>query len=253
MTLVPRMNKTDTRIVELWLAPEPATLTEAQSAAWAVLLSQDEHTRWQRFARAEDRQRFLLARALTRTVLANRLGVEPGSLVFTQNQFGKPLLTTKRGESLHFNLSHTQGLAVLAVCSSGEVGVDVERYSRKVELLALARRYFATLEVQALEALDGEARREHFFALWTLKEAWVKAKGLGLRVPLDSFGFELSQEQGGAQITLHCADQLQETPGQWSFMRYVVGEHRIALAAVAPDARTRHAVPLQVELKRWAP
>lgn len=246
--------------LDLWLAPEPVHLAPTLAASWAALLSPDERLRWQRFARDEDRCRFLLVRALVRRVLARELDLPPQDLYFRADTHGKPRVGSSAAPPMHFNLSHTRGLSVLAVSRQAEVGVDVEALARKVDLLALARRYFATSEVQALEALAPQPQRELFFALWTLKEAWVKAKGLGLRVPLDEFSFHgpglpsAAPEAvadartdigavGPAVIALHCDPQLLEDPLRWSFRLLRHGEFRIAVAAAHPSAS-----PLQLFL-----
>jgi phosphopantetheinyl transferase len=262
--------------LDLWLAPEPVDLLPAMAASWAALLSAEEHLRWQRFAREEDRHRFLFVRALVRKVLARELGRRPQELVFQADSHGKPRVVLPGGTTLQFNLSHTRGLSVLAVSRHCDVGVDVEALGRHVELLALARRYFATPEVLALEDLSPGPQRELFFALWTLKEAWVKAKGLGLRVPLDEFSFHgpgLSLaanvgavgavavaavgaiEQSGviaapdeAVIKLHCDPQLLEDTSGWSFRLLRHGDFRIAVAAAYPSAQ-----PLQLHLHNALP
>lgn len=234
--------------LDLWLLAEPPELLPSQTAAWAALLSDDERRRWQRFARAEDRQRFLLVRALVRTVLGRALGCAPAGLRFTADPHGKPRLAASHaGSGLQFNLSHTRGFSALVLCHGVEVGVDVEDTRRAVEHLALAQRYFATREVAALQALAGAAQRELFFAQWTLKEAWVKAKGLGLRVPLDEFSFELSGAEPPG-ITLHCDAQLLEAPADWSFRLLQRDRFRIAVAAAHPAAAL-----LQLQLHDAAP
>jgi 4'-phosphopantetheinyl transferase len=251
--------------LDLWLAPEPVHLLPAMAASWAALLSAEEHRRWQRFAREEDRHRFLFVRALVRKVLARELGWRPQELVFQADSHGKPRVVLPGGTTLQFNLSHTRGLSVLAVSRHCDVGVDVEALGRHVELLALARRYFATPEVLALEDLSPGPQRELFFALWTLKEAWVKAKGLGLRVPLDEFrfhgpGLSLAANVGaveqpgviaapdGAVIELHCDPQLLEDTSGWSFRLLRHGDFRIAVAAAYPAAQ-----PLQLRLHNALP
>jgi 4'-phosphopantetheinyl transferase len=236
-------------LVQLWMAPEPETIPAPTLAAWERLLSPDERLRWQRFLRETDRRRFLLARALTRTVLGELVGIAPAELVFTQGPFGKPCLSSSSAGSatLHFNLSHTHGLVVLAVSAAAELGIDVEVVQRNVELLPLARRYFSSTEVGQLEALEGEKQRELFFALWTLKEAWVKAKGLGLRVPLDEFWFEFAGSPGGKDsIALFCEPQLQENPDEWRFWSFLSGDHRIALAVHSGSTHS-----WRVEEKYW--
>src|SRR5690606_35000212 len=99
-----------------------------------------------------------------------------------------------------FNLSHTRGMAVLAVTRAGEVGVDVESVQRRVELLALSERYFAASEHRRIAQLSGPAQREQFFRVWTLKEAYLKACGLGLRIALDSFAFDCAHDYRSVQL-----------------------------------------------------
>lgn len=181
-------------LVDLWCVSNPEIVESGQAFFYETLLSADERTRWQRFARPEDRARFLTTRALLRTVLAEYQQVAPEALEFHQDAFGKPhVVTLSQRPAVHFNLSHTQGMAVLAVCREAEVGVDVEDERRTVRAEELTRRYFAEEELQTLQSLPEAERRAHFIRLWTLKEAYVKALGMGLRVPLDGFAFDLTE------------------------------------------------------------
>src|SRR6185436_18685723 len=98
---------------------------------------------------------------------------------------------------LHFNLTNTRGLVACAVSvAHAEVGVDAEALDRSGETVAIADRYFSTEEVRALRALPESAQRQRFFAYWTLKESYIKARGLGLRLPLDQFSFRLGESIG---------------------------------------------------------
>jgi 4'-phosphopantetheinyl transferase len=234
--------QTSPQHIDLWLAPDTALEGLATHASGAEWLSEEEQRRWQCFARAADRTRYLLSRVMMRSVLAQQLqpSRSPQSLIVVQDHHGKPHL---QPPALQFNLSHTDGLVVLAVSDTMPVGVDVEQTSREVAALALAQRYFSTREVKALEALDGTAQRELFFAQWTLKEAWLKAKGTGLRVPLDAFAFELGPT---GDIKLHCDAQLNELPQAWGFWRHVRGRHRIALAY----PRSGDTVPV-ITVREW--
>lgn len=228
--------------IHLWMAPLPGELSSAQQARWLALLSPDEQQRWQRFRQERDRQSFLLGKVLTRSVLAECLARAPGELAFTTDAHGKPRLLEQPGKGgLRFNLSHTPGMAVLAVTDGVEPGVDVESFARRVEALALARRYFASPEVAALEELQGQALQEHFIRLWTLKEAWLKAKGHGLREPLDAFHFVLQ----GQSATVAFSSLLDEDPARWQLRLYRQDGFCIALAL--------HAARLQEEpvLHQW--
>ena len=149
-----------------------------------ALLSDDERARQRSFVSPELRRRFGAARAGLRTLLGRHLDLDPRSLAFATNEFGKPRLA---GDGqVDFNLSHCEERAVLAI-SNAEVGIDLER-ERPIEHVDLARRYFHRHEVAAITALRDEAeQRRAFFLVWTLKEAVVKALGTGLSTPLDSF------------------------------------------------------------------
>jgi len=161
-----------------------------------ALLSEDEAARGRRFVSEELRRRFTAARAGLRARLGGHLGVDPRGLTFVENAWGKPRLAHQPG--LHFSLSHSGDRAVLAASETLEVGADIERV-REVDHLDLARRYFHANEVAAIEHATGEGgQRLAFFRLWTLKEAVVKALGLGLSIPLDSF--ELAIEDGAPRM-----------------------------------------------------
>lgn len=215
---------------ELWVARQAPVLAPEVQAYWLALLDEGERQRWQRFRQERARAGFLLGKVLTRSVLAARLGCSPGELVFNPDVHGKPRLKHPDSPTLLFNLSHTPGMAVLAVAEGREPGVDVESFRREVDALALARRYFATPELAILDTLDGEALQERFITLWTLKEAWLKAKGTGLREPLDAFWFDL----GGTQPTVTFSSLLEEDPADWQLRLYREDEWCIALALQGP-------------------
>jgi 4'-phosphopantetheinyl transferase len=229
--------------VQLWFAPVAEVYDAAQLAAYETLLNDDERARWRRFHYAVDRQRFLVGRAFMRTVLAECLGHgDPATLQFSYSTHGKPELAGPHAGKLHFNLSHTDAMLVLAIDRRHAVGVDVEAVTRKVELLALAKRYFAAHEYEELADLDDTAQRERFFALWTLKEAWLKARGLGLHIPLDDFSFNLA----GKLPVVAFGPQLNERADAWQFRLLAQNQFRIALAV-----QCGHGQPLQLQTREW--
>lgn len=234
--------RTDNR-VQVWLAPVAASYDSAVLARYEALMDAEEHARWQRFVYPVDRQRFLVGRAFVRTVLTQCLGHgDPATLRFMQMPHGKPVLAGPDAGKLHFNLSHTDAMLVLAVSRTHAVGVDVEALTRKVELRALAQRYFATHEYEELLELEDHAQRERFFTLWTLKEAWLKARGLGLRIPLDDFSFNLA----GKHPVIEFGPQLSEKPEEWQFRLLAQDDFRIALAVHCAAGQ-----PLQVQTHTW--
>lgn len=229
--------------VQLWLAPLAQSYDDTVLAAHEALLDADERARWLRFVYPIHRQRFLIGRAFMRSVLADCLGHrDPASLQFVRMAQGKPELGGVDAGKLHFNLSHTDGMLVLAVSRQHAVGVDVEAVTRKVELLALAQRYFTTQEYAAMLDMDAAAQRERFFMLWTLKEAWLKGRGLGLHIPLDDFSFSFD----GKYPVVQFGPQLADNPDDWQFRVLAQDRFRIALAVNCGSEQ-----PLRVQLREW--
>lgn len=178
------------------LSPEPGwahvfrlqlDLPPDRLAVLSATLSEDERARAGRFLREVDQQRFIAARGQMRAILAGYLGADPAGLRFRYNPQGKPSL--QAGEP-RFNLSHSLGLGLLAVTFGQEVGVDVERLDRDADYAGIARRFFAPAEVAEFFAFPLEGRPRAFCTGWTRKEAYIKARGMGMAFALD--GFEVS-------------------------------------------------------------
>lgn len=159
-------------------------LDAARLAALGRLLNAEEQARAARYIPEDARRSFIAARGMMRTLLGAYQGQPPESLRFTLNPQGKP---AQPGSGLCFNLSHSAGLGLLAVTAGQEVGVDLESTRRPVEIENIARRFFAPQETAALLALPAAEQVRAFFTIWTRKEAYIKARGQGLSIPLDSF------------------------------------------------------------------
>jgi 4'-phosphopantetheinyl transferase len=230
--------------VDLWVMHEPAELAPAVSRQLADLLAADEKARWQRFSRLEDRQRFLLTRGLLRNVLALYTGISPAGLQFSVSTYGKPQLSGADGQTVHFNLSHTRGMAVLAVSRDAPVGVDTEWLDREPRMAALAARYFSVNEQAELEALPEAEMQQRFFAIWTCKEAFLKAIGLGLRIPLDSFSVSLA---GTIPVISGHDPHMQ---GREVACRHWLREDGSAVALAVCTGQDQ---PLEVHWKSWIP
>ena len=206
--------------VDLWLCGTEA-LTPARRAAYGALLSAAEQERHRRFAVEHARDAFLLGRALVRTSLSHYADVTPREWVFAVGDHGRPFVAEPRlSARLHFNLSHTRGLVACAVSAGPHIGVDVEQMDRRLDPMALSAATFAAPENEAVQSSPEDHRRETFFRIWTLKEAYIKALGVGLSLPLDSFWFDL-----GPPPRLHVTEgrpaddwqffEQQATPGHW--------------------------------------
>ena len=173
---------------------DPAALTQ-QALAW---LEGREIARYERLVQQRHRLEFLLGKWLTRTCLSEYTGLAIGDWQFIDNAYGKPQPQEGLGvQAPFFNLSHSNGCAVMAVSRTPELGVDIEFTGRKRRLAKIANRYFADEEIRALLALPDSAQQSRFYELWSLKEAYIKARGLGLAIPLKSFAYTLSPNRVG--------------------------------------------------------
>jgi 4'-phosphopantetheinyl transferase len=185
--------------VQLWRVDLEAI--GADESRWQRVLSSDERARASHFHFSRDRQRFVASRALLRTILAGYLSTDPNGLSFSYSQKEKPSLGRAHADSgVTFNVSHSAGIALLAFTRRREIGVDVEQVRRDSDLNAIARRFFSAHEQSELAALSAEEKVEAFFRCWTRKEAYIKATGDGLSLPLSQFDVSLASEEKNALL-----------------------------------------------------
>lgn len=147
------------------------------------LLSEDERSRADRFKREYLKRNFIAARGNLREILASRLGCEPRAIQFGYSDRGKPYIQNFNG--LHFNLSHSQDLAIYALCSENEIGIDLEFINSQCDVDSIAERYFLPSEQQVISKLCDRDKYLAFYQAWTLKEAYGKATGEGIANILD--------------------------------------------------------------------
>jgi 4'-phosphopantetheinyl transferase len=203
--------------------------------ALRALLTPDERAREVRLYRDIDRRAFVITRALVRTRLSAYGPTAPPDWRFETNPYGCPSVVAAQVGTprLEFNLSHTSGLVALAVTRGRLVGVDVERADRVVRE-QIPERYFAPAEVRDLRALPVDEQPRAFFEYWTLKEAYIKARGLGLAIPLADFAFEL-RPPGAPRIRF--VDGFDDAPERWQFWQASpTAAHRLSLAVEQGDA-----------------
>jgi 4'-phosphopantetheinyl transferase len=159
-------------------------------------LSADEKARADRFHFLNDRNRFIVARGFLRGLLGGYLQQAPAGLQFSYGQHGKPSLAGRESSTgLSFNVSHSSGLAVYAIARNRNLGIDVEHVRPESAGEEIAKRYFSAREVSELRSLPPEAKVQGFFNCWTRKEAYLKATGMGLQIPLNSFTVSLAPDQ----------------------------------------------------------
>lgn len=219
--------------VHVWRASCRLTATEILTLR--RLLSDDELERAKRFHFARDRDHYTAARAALRVILGRYLNLPPAGLRFKYNSFGKPTLDGGAG-GLRFNLSHSGGLALYAVALGREVGVDVEHLKDEMDG-GVAERFFSPSEVAALRSLAPEAQKRAFFDCWTRKEAYIKARGEGLSLPLDSFDVSVAPDEPAA--LLRTRDDAGEA-SRWTLHELSPGPgYAAALAVEGGDWRLR--------------
>jgi 4'-phosphopantetheinyl transferase len=164
----------------------------SQVASLLDTLAEDEQERAGRFYFLIDRERFIIARGVLREILGLYLNRAAQSVSFCYGPFAKPALAWRSaGNTIHFNMSHSNGVALYAFTRGREIGIDLEFIREDLEVEQLAGRFFSQREIATLRALPVALRKYAFFLCWTRKEAYIKARGEGLSVPLDEFDVSL--------------------------------------------------------------
>lgn len=180
------------------------------------------------FHRDEDRCRAFVTRALLRETLSRYAPVRPEAWEFSLGSHGKPAIAGPAGLRLRFNLSHTGGLVACALTLDDDIGVDLEDMTRELDPLELAEHVFSREEITALRALAPDAQRRRFFESWTLKEAYLKARGLGLALDPQSVSFDLYE---GGHARARFPREMEDSPSSWSFaVLNTHSEHVLAIA-----------------------
>ncbi len=197
------------------IAPRTLKLAHDEVHVWRASLSRPtfvveqlrqvlepaEVTRVQRFYFEKDRQHWTVARGLLRTLLASYLAVNPREIAFGSNAYGKPVLEHPMSNPpLHFNISHSHEMALFAFTYGRHLGVDVEYMRAGIDYDGLAKHSFSQYENTTLRVLPAEAKHEAFFRCWTRKEAYIKARGMGLSLPLHLFDVELKANEPAALL-----------------------------------------------------
>lgn len=242
--------------IDLWSVLTDQAASPDLLDRYRELLSPDERQQERRLRLDRVKHEFLVTRALVRTVLSGYLEMPPEAIVFTRSNRGKPAVASRvNARSVQFNLSHTRGLVVCAVTTGCEIGVDAEPLDRRSSCLELAARFFAPTEFAAIRATRVEEQQRMFLRFWTLKEAFIKAEGLGLSAPLDQFWFTLT-DGAPSEISFAMAGPLQERPWQFAEIR-LAEAYQVALAVPrsanqAIELRVGRTVPLveRSELER---
>jgi 4'-phosphopantetheinyl transferase len=235
--------------IHLWLASYDEITEELLHSAYRDLLSDEERKQEPRFYFARDRRRYLVTRALVRTVLSRYFDVDPRDWKFATNAYGRPeaVNATARRANLRFNLSHTHSMIVLGLTTGRELGVDVENVRSREVSMDIAGHYFAPQEVAVLHAAPRHEQQDRFFEYWTFKEAYIKARGMGLSLPLDKFSFHYPHDRA---VSISIDPTLADNAARWQFWQFrPTPEYLLAVCAerhgfYSPSLVVRRTVPL---------
>lgn len=234
-------NLTHTKV--WYLAPESIenTATCELMSRW---LSVEERDQMKKFHALRHRHTYLVAHALVRGALARELDCDPSELKFESNAFGKPsLLLPASGAKLEFNLSHTEGMCVVALSGSSRVGCDVESLNQPSLEVDIARNFFTPEESEEILTYPPAQQVKRLLTYWTLKEAYIKAEGQGLSMGLDTFYFSLQDNQPPRLMLKRGA---QQPSAQWQFKQMMISDHYLFSLAIEPI----HGVDANVEIKK---
>jgi len=234
--------------VDLWIV-FTSDVDDDLLGEYGLLLSLEERSRARRFHFDRDRRAHVIARGLVRTALCRYAPLSPEEWRFETNRYGRPALSPDQfaAAPLTFNLSHTDGMIVLAVRRELAVGVDVENVWRHRVSCEIADRFFSAAEAATLRMASPDELQVRFFEYWTLKESYVKARGAGLSIPLDQFSFTFPS---GAHIGLEMDGALGDTPARWRLWQFrPSAEHLVSVCAERAWDRlnVRRVIPLRTE------
>lgn len=210
-------------------------LDDACQQRLRAILDQTEQVRAGRFVSAQDQREFVACHALLRIMLARIAGRSPHEWIFSVGPHGKPSVAAEHDlPDLQFNITHTRGLVAAGVAWAHSIGIDAQICESYSDQLRLAKRFFTAAEADTVGAAVESDRPRIFTHLWTLKEAYLKATGMGLSAPLDSIAFDLAPLR--AQFQRESSD----IPAAWQFATSVVTEsHVLSVALHVPDQQER--------------
>ena len=241
--------------IHIWFAFPDEIIEDSLLSAYMHLLPPDEQAQQQRFQFPKHRRQYLVTRALARTTLSRYTGIDPLDLHFSKNDYGRPEIAyTDRSYPVRFNLSHTDGLIACAVVLKKDIGVDVESVDhRKIDLSSVDR-FFSLKEAADFQLCS--RKRERFFEYWVLKESYIKARGLGLSLPLDQFSFHVSDHE---PIRISFDQGFDDNPQRWKFFLFKPTTSHRAAITVCDESKyiyqiaTKRVVPLQEECELYCP
>lgn len=207
--------------IDIWFCQLQQLATDINK--FYALLTDKECQRAERLKIEWQRQQFVITRGYLRQRLAWLIGTEPKAIAFTYLEHGKPVLNQQQQHSgITFNVSHTQGLALIAISQENSIGIDIETVNRSIDIEKLVQRFFSSAEQAEFNTLPAVLRTRAFFACWARKEAFIKATGAGIAYGLDNFDVTVDPEIQTPQI------MTRNSAGLWSALDLPVGDDYMA-------------------------
>jgi 4'-phosphopantetheinyl transferase len=233
--------------IHLWLSSYEEITDEGLLASYRELLVANEKAQEKRFHFLNDRRRYLVTRAMVRIVLSRYALIDPAAWVFSVGAYGRPEIANPEAENeLSFNISHTHGLIVLGVTRRRALGVDVENLLMRQVSIDIAEHFFSREEVAALALTPVHQQQDRFFEYWTFKEAYIKARSMGLYLPLDKFSFRYPNE-AAVDIAIH--PELEDPASRWRFWQFRMSSRFL----IAVCAERVGALPCSVTIRKIVP
>lgn len=216
----------------VWIFHVHPGISNSTLTKYKTIVSSDELCKYHNFRFDEDRYLFLVAHANLRLLLSKYATINPRDWEFERNEYDRPeIARSLKVENLRFNMSHCLGLVAYIVNEDIDGGIDVERTDRtQTDPLHIAQHFFSSLEIHNLKGFDSdEAMRKRFFEYWTLKEAFIKANGLGFSMPIEQFSFHIHKNNS---IQINFSNDISlDDPQTWQFLlRYPTANHILAVA-----------------------
>lgn len=235
--------------IDIWLIHYHDFNDEIMLAELRGLLQDSEREQEPRFYFSDDRKRYLVTRAMVRTLLSRYASVAPQDWRFVKNAYGRPQIDRRHTEALNlrFNISHTRGLIAIGIVRHREIGLDVENTRTRATSMEIADRFFSPTEAAELARMPEVKRQDGFFEYWTFKESYIKARGMGLSLSLEKFSFHYPNER---EVQISIQPELGDAGERWLFWQYRPSpEHLLAVCAERmgdriPKVVLRRAIPL---------
>lgn len=221
--------------IDIWLTFIDDIQNEYLLWQYYPLLTEEEKYQYTLFRFDKDKRRYLVTRALVRVVLAKYAPIEPNQWIFSTNPYGKPKISNvdPLAKHLSFNISHTDGLIIVGVSLDNAIGVDTENIQTIKAPREGLESFLAPSEIEILSQLPSTDYQARFFTYWTLKEAYIKARGEGLSLPLQNIIFQITEKK---HISANFHPSCNDDPLHWHFWQFEV--HADYLMAICLKRQT---------------